>query len=168
MAMSSVPKNFRDGILKLEDNTGAPLIHTVQYEDGDFSAEGFQQANTNIMYEVAEYFDRGDFNTARRTMQKLPTFQFTAHFTDLSDATDKLLWDCVLKTGAFAAGVSYLGATADVWALKLTWTIEGTNYGDSADHTLVLGKVAPAIAVSEGDPNKFTITGKVYGTAVAT
>jgi hypothetical protein len=86
---------------------------------------------------------------------------------DLSDATDKLIWDAVNKTGAFASAVSTISGS-DAFGLKITVTIEGTNFGDSADHTIVMNGVHCSIDFAEGDPNTFTINGTVYGSITAT
>ena len=161
MAISGVTKNFRDGTLAIEDGTGTPISMTLAYEDGDFSISGLGESQK----EVAKYEDRGDFYCARKTKTKYPQFKFTAHFTDLHDATEKTLLGVAKKIGAWSAGVSTLGANAEVWAVKLTWTIEGSNHGDAADHVLILDDcIITDFGVSEGDPNKFTITGEVLGT----
>jgi len=165
MAISSVPKNFRDGTLALEDGTGVPISMTVQYEAGDFSMSGARQGQTS----VEMILDRGSFHAVRRVNFEPATFSFTANMTDLSDATEKNLFDVINKLGAWSAGVSTLGTNADVWALKLTWTVEGTDHGDAADHTLTLDDCVCTIDISEGSPtNTFSISGTVYGSITAT
>jgi hypothetical protein len=164
MAQSTVIKNFRDGTLTFTDNTGTPLSLTIVYEAGDFSIDNLNEG----LVETTAYLDRGEFATLRKTNRVFPSFNFTAHMTDLSDATDKLLYDLVRKTGAWAAAVSTLGANADAMTYKLTWTCEGTNYGDSADHTLVMNDCRITLSISEGDPNSFSVSGIVYGTITAT
>lgn len=165
MAISSVVKNFRDGTILIEDGTTpTPLAVTVQFEAGDFSADGF----TEGLVDVTTYLDRGEMGSLRKTNRTFPTFSFTAHMTDLSDATDKLLFDIVRKAAAFSSAKSTLGTNADVYTLKVTFTVEGTNFGDSADHVLVLNDCRLSIGLSEGDPNSFSISGTVYGTVSAT
>jgi hypothetical protein len=164
MAISSVVKNFRDGIILIEDGTGTPLAVTVQFEAGDFSLSGLNQGNV----EATTYLDRGELGSVRKTSRTFPTFTFSAHMTDLSDATDKLIWDAVNKTGAFASAVSTGGTASDVYMLKVTLTIEGTNFGDSADHVLIMNNCHLAIDFAEGDPNSFTLNGTVYGAITAT
>lgn len=164
MAVSSVVKNFRDGTILIEDGTGTPLAVTVQYEAGDFSISGLNQSNT----EATTYLDRGELGSVRKTSRTFPTFSFSAHMTDLSDNTDKLLWDAVNKTGAFASAVSTGGTASDVYMLKVTFTVEGSNFGDSADHLLVLNNCHLSIDFAEGDPNSFTLNGTVYGAITAT
>ena len=162
MAISSKPKNFRDGTISLSDGSGSPITLTVQYEAGDFSIDNVMQSQT----EVETYLDRGSFHNVRKTNFAPATFTFTATMTDLSDATDKLLWDAVNKKGAFSAGVSR--GDTDVWLLMVGLTIEGTDFGDAADHTLVLDKCHLTISFAEGSPNTFTVNGTVYGDITAT
>jgi len=163
MPISSVVKNFRDGTITLSDaTTPTPLSVTVQYEAGDFSITGLSQGNT----EVTTYLDRGDLGSVRLTSRTFPTFSFTAHMTDLSDATNKTLWDAVNKTGAFATAISGITGS-DVYGLKVLLTVEGTNFGDATDHTLELSGCHLTIDFSEGDPNSFSLNGTVYGTIVA-
>ena len=164
MAQSTVIKNFRDGTLVFADNTGTPLTLPIVYEAGDFSIDNLNEG----LVETTAYLDRGEFATLRKTNRVFPSFSFTAHMTDLSDNTDKLLYDLARKTGAFASAVSTLGANADAMTYKLTFTVEGTNFGDSADHTLIMNDCRITISLSEGDPNSFSVAGIVYGTITAT
>jgi hypothetical protein len=163
MAVSSVVKNFRDGTILIEDGTGTPLAVTVQFEAGDFSISGLNQGNV----EATTYLDRGELGSVRKTSRTFPTFSFSAHMTDLSDATDKLLYDAVNKTGAFSAALSTGSIASDVYMLKVTFTVEGTNFGDSADHVMVLNNCHLSLDLSEGDPNSFSISGTVYGAITA-
>jgi hypothetical protein len=164
MAQSTTIKNFRDGTLTFTDNTGTPLSMSIVYEAGDFSIDNLNEG----LVETTAYLDRGEFATLRKTNRVFPSFSFTAHMTDISDATDKLLYDLARKTGAWTSAVSTLGANADAMTYKLTFTVEGTNFGDSADHTMVLNDCRITLSFSEGDPNSFSVSGIVYGAITAT
>lgn len=164
MAISSVVKNFRDGTITISDGTSpTPLSLTVQYEAGDFSIDGFKQGLTD----VTTYLDRGEMGSLRKTSRTFPTFTFSAHFTDLSDATNATIYDIVSKSGSFASAVSTGGSTADVYTLKVVLTVEGTNFGDSADHVLTLNDCHLSCSFSEGDPDSYSISGTVYGAITA-
>jgi hypothetical protein len=164
MAASTVIKNFRDGtILFADGTTPTPLSVTVTLEGGDFSLTGLNQGNL----EATTYLDRGDLGSVRLTNRSFPSISLTCHMADLSDATDKLIWDIVNKTGAFSAALSTITGS-DVYGLKITLTIEGTNFGDTADHTIVMSGVHCTIDFAEGDPNSFSISGTVYGSIVTT
>lgn len=165
MAISAKVKNFRDGTILIEDGTAStPLAVTVQYEAGDFSGGPFSADRS----EITTYLDRGELGCVRKTNRTFPTGSFTAHMTDMSDGTELTLYDIINKNGAFSAAVSTLGANADVYALSLTWTGEGTDFGDAADHTLVLDDCHCTIEFAEGDPNTFTINYTNYGSKATT
>jgi hypothetical protein len=164
MAQSTVIKNFRDGTLVFADNTGTPITLAIQYEAGDFSIDNLNEG----LVETTAYLDRGEFATLRKTNRLFPSFSFSAHMTDLSDNSDKLLYDLARKTGTFSAAVSTLGANADAMTYKLTFTVEGTNFGDPADHTMILNDCRITLSFSEGDPNSFSVAGIVYGAITAT
>ena len=163
MALISTPIIPRDGTLLIEDATGTPIALTVQYEDGDFSIDGFQQSNMAVV----SFKDRGVFYAHRKSEEEEVNFTFSAHATDWADATEKTVVDVFNKTGAFSAGVSTLGANADVWAVKLTFTAEQTNYGASADGTIVLSYCVAKVSFAEGLPGKFTIAGRALLTGAA-
>ena len=152
MAISPVVKNFRDGTIKLEDALVGAL--TVQFESGDLKASGFMQGQAGITM----YLDRGEFGQLRKQNYTPVTGSFTAHCTEISDATNKNLMDIVGKTGAYALGTSTSGANADVWTLDLTITIEGTNFGDASDHVIKLEDCHCTIDFAEGDPDTFSIS----------
>ena len=163
MAISSVAKNFRDGTVTIAD--GAALNMTLNYTGGDFSVNGLVQGQT----EVAKYMNRGAFFSARKTTQTFPTFSFTAILTDVSDGTNKTLQDAFLKLGAWASAQSTLGVNADVYTLNLTWTIEGTDHGDPADHEVVMGNCRVTdLSMSEGDPDMINISGEILGSITLT
>jgi len=166
MPISSIVKNFRDGTITLASGGGSPITLTVQYENGDFSLTG---ANSGAgSYEITKYLDRGDLGTVRRTNRSFPTGSFSAHLTDLSDATQNTLWDAVNQSGSFSAAVSTLGANADVYTLNITLSIEGTTLGEAADHVLVMNNCRCSIDVSEGDPDSFSLSFEVLGAITAT
>lgn len=159
MPISSVVKNFRDGTITLSDGTTpTPLTLTVQFEAGDFSISGLNQGNT----EATTYLDRGVLGSVRLTNQTFPTISFTAHMTDISDATNKTLWDAVNKTGSYASAVSTIGSS-DVYGLTVKLVVEGTNFGDATDHEITCVGVHLSIDFAEGDPNSFTLNGTIYG-----
>lgn len=165
MAISAVVKNFRDGKLVFSDaTTPTPLTLEVQYEAGDLSFSGITESQT----EVTTYLDRGDLGSLRKTNATFVTGQFTAHFTDMRSA-EKTLLALATWTGPFATAVKSL-AGSDVKTYKTAvWTVEGTNFGDAADHVLTANDVhITSCDIAEGDPNSYTISFTIYGALVAT
>lgn len=161
---NSIVKNFRDGQLVLKDGTGTPIAVTIQFESGDFSISGLS-ANSNT--EVTTYLDRGALGSVRLTSQTFPTWSFSAHMVEFSDATEKTLWDAVNKTGTFASAVSTI-TNSDVYGLDCVINIEGSSLGEATDHTLTLVGNRITLDFSEGDPNSFTVNGTCFGSISAT
>lgn len=161
---NSIVKNFRDGAIILKDGTGTPIAVTIEFESGDFSISGLS-ANSNT--EVTTYLDRGSLGSVRLTSQSFPTWSFTAHMVEFSDAVTKTLWDAVNKTGTFAAAISTI-TNSDVFGLDCVINIEGTTLGEATDHTLTLVGNRITLDFAEGDPNSFTINGTCFGSISAT
>ena len=162
MAHSTTVKNFRDGTLKIEDSAGA--THTVQFEAGDFSVSGLLPNGK----ELATYLDRGDLASIRHTQVTFPSGSFSMHQTDITDAGYSTAADLMLKKGSHSSAVSTLGANAEVYTVKLTLTIEGTDHGDGNDHTIVLDDCACSVDFAEGDPNSLSVSFTVYGSVTLT
>jgi hypothetical protein len=161
---NSIVKNFRDGQIILKDGTGTPILVIIEFESGDFSISGLS-ANANT--EVTTYLDRGSLGSVRLTSQSFPTWSFTCHMVEFSDAVTKTVWDAVNKTGTFAAAVSTI-TNSDVYGLDCVINIEGTTLGEATDHTLTLVGNRITLDFAEGDPNSFTINGTMYGSMTAT
>lgn len=158
MATFDVPMVPRDGTLSLQDGSGTPIVCTIIYEDGDFKCSEFSESN----YDIEEFRDRGALYNVRKTSQRTLEFEFSCHATDFTDATEKLIRDAVCKQGTFAAGVSTKGSNADVWLLQLTFSVEQSNYGASADSTVVFKHCWCSVSFEEGVPGKFSIKGRAF------
>ena len=159
MPSSTVTKNFTDGSIALKDGTGSPIMVTGRFTTGDLNLSGLKAK----MRETTGYETRGVLNSVRHTVRKFATISFTAHMSEFTSASANSLVDACLKNGAFAAAVSTLGANAEVYTLDVVITEEGTNFGDSADHTVTLEDVEFEVAFAEGDPNTFSFSGTVWG-----
>ena len=159
MPASTVVKTFTDATVNVKDGTGPPIEMTVSLENGDFSLSGLMSGQK----ETSVYLDRGAFASIRHTNQTFPTISLSAHMAYLTDNTNGSLLDVVRKTGEFSSAVSTLGANAEVMAYLVELVIEGTDHGDSADHTITLDDVVLSVDFSEGDPNSFSLSGTVYG-----
>ena len=160
MATSSVVKNFTDGTLTLTDATGTPISCTARFVNGDLSIEGLKAK----LRDTTAYQARGATTSVRHTTRKYVSGSFTCQLSEFSSASANDVSDACLKTGAFSAGVSKLGASADVWAVDLTWAVEGTSHGDSGDHTLTIGSCECELSFKEGDPNTVSVAFVAYGT----
>jgi len=164
MAHSTTIKNFRDGTLVISDGAGSPATHTVQFEAGDFSVSGLLPNGK----ELATYLDRGDLASIRHTNVTFPSGSFSMHMSDITDAGYSTAADLMLKKGSHSSAVSTLGANAEVYTVKLTLTIEGTDHGDGNDHTIVLDDCACSVDFAEGDPNSLSVSFTTYGSVTLT
>ena len=128
------------------------------------SLSGYAQQQS----EIATYESRGVLKSVRHTNRTYPSGSFSVMLTDISDGSDETLINILSKTGAFAAAVSTLGANADVYTVKITLTIEGTDHGDTADHTIVMDDAHCLVDISEGDPSTVSVSFTVYGSITMT
>lgn len=161
MAASTVIKHVTDGSITLEDGTGSPVTLVVPFTSGDLSVDGLQ----NSLRAVQAYQTRGTLHSVRLAAREFPSMSFSAMLADVSDGTAGTLIDYCLKQGSYASNVTTLTGS-DVYAIKVTLTIEGTDLGDSADHTIQMDDVHVTVAVAEGEPDTVTISGTVYGSVV--
>jgi len=160
--VSAVPYVPRDGTLTVVDGSGVYSV-TVPYEDGDYQHSDLWSGQ----YDETDFFDRGAWYAARKVKQNLPTFGFSCHATDFTDATDKLLRDLVRRQNACSAAVSTLGATADCYTLNVSFNANTAAIG-GVSATVAHTNCQLKIAFAEGEPGKFTLTGLVRGSTTDT
>lgn len=161
MALASNPVIPADGILTISD--GAALTYTVLYEDGDFSVSGL----TKGQKAVSVFKDRGATYSVRETEDQEIEFSFSAHLVTLrGDGTLAGLEDVVNKKGVWAAATSTLSTAAggfDTYLLKVAWSFERSNYGDTVgDRSVTLKYCRLTMDASEGTPGKISIKGTAY------
>lgn len=166
MAASTVIKHLYDGQIDLEDGaTPTPATLTAPFTVGDLSLTGLQETQNNVV----AYETRGTLNSVRHSSRTYPSVSFSLHLADLSDGTDNTVVDFLLKQASYSSNVSTLGSNAEVYGIKVTLTIEGTDHGDSADHTIVMDDFVPtSVDIAEGEPNTVSVSGTVYGTITMT
>lgn len=166
MAASTVTKHLYDGQIDLEDGTTPGAVSlTAPFTVGDLSLTGLQETQNNVV----AYETRGTLNSVRHSSRTYPSVSFSLHLADLSDGTDQTVVDFLLKQASFSANVSTFGANAEVYAIQVTLTIEGTDWGDTADHTIVMADFVPtSVDIAEGEPNTVSVSGTVYGSITMT
>lgn len=164
MAYSNIPKTKRDGKIELLDGTGTPVTLEIAYEDGNFSFSQPQQ------YSELVIMDRGNFAAVRKQDEQAITGSFGFHFRQFTDTVNVgSVRDFMNATGAYSANVS-TGLTGvpyiEHYTIDIKYTAEGTDFGDSKDHTVTLSKCICTLDFSEGDPSSFTLNFTCYGGAV--
>lgn len=155
MAKLTEPVSVRDVVITLEDATGTPISVTVEFEEGDLSIDGFEEGNAPVNW----FRDRGQIYAGRLADEEPISISFSCDANQITHATETLVPDALNKTGAFASGVSTWGANAEIWTVKMTVTIERTNFGGSADETFVFDYFRGKAAWAEGDRARWTISG---------
>lgn len=170
MAISTVVKTKRDGTLTISDAASAHSL-TVAYEQGDFNL-------TIPGPTVNNFLDRGEIGAAPslRYGDDAPmTFSFSAQLRDLADASYITLESIITNSGYFAStwvstnsntdgdsGTTYTTTTSRLKTVTVLLTIEGTNRGDSTDHTISLPMCIITGSIAEGDPDTISISGTSY------
>jgi hypothetical protein len=160
MAESTIVKTKRDGTLTFDDGTTpTPLTYEVAFEAGDLSLT-IPGRTVNL------FLDRGVMNDPpqiRYGDDQPITGTFTAQLRDTSDAAVATLLDILNQTGYVGSTwVSRTGANAEVFTVRLTWVIEGTDLGDANDHSIELDHCYVTGSVADGDPGTVTINFTSY------
>lgn len=163
MTTSNVIKHFTDGSVTFKDATSpSPVTLVVPFTMGDVAISGLAQ--DALGRATNAYEARGVLVGLRRGAREYPTVSMSLMLPDLSDATNTTPLDFIRKKGAYATNVSTSAALGDVYTIDIVLTIEGTDFGDAADHTFTLEDVDCRADFSEGEPNTLTINGTIYGT----
>ncbi len=162
MAESQVVKVRRDGTISIKDGAGSPITYTVAYENGDFAATVDKAGRIVIR-------DRGTIVGLRKGDDPVQSLSFSVHLRALAiTGTNATLIDVIERTGAWAAATSTGGTGYEQFLVDVVMTIEGTDLGDSADHTATFSKVLLTWDMKEGDPDVINVKGEVYGTITRT
>jgi hypothetical protein len=159
MAESNIVKVKRDGTISLLDGTSpSPLSYVISAEPGDF--------NISVPAEVKnDFLDRGRLvGSVRYGDDQAVTGSFSVYYRGgLSvDGAAAALLDILNGTAfSYAASpwISTLGASAEVKTVDLVFTVEGTDFGDAADHVCTIEDCSiESYSIAEGDPNTISIT----------
>lgn len=155
MAESTIVKTKRDGTIILADNSGfgGANIYTVSAEPGDFAITfGGRAARNNFL-------DRGRLVSSVRYGDDAPlTGSFSAYWRDATDAGAATLFDVLHWTGYVASNwVGTLGVNGEVKCVDVRLSIEGSDHGDGADHSITVTDCSLDGGFAEGDPNTISV-----------
>lgn len=161
MAVPTLPAIARDGAIAIQDGTaGTPISMTLDFEEGNLTVDELG----HLHRERLELYDRDDLTALRYGRRRPIGFKMTCYLKAFSDATVKLVSDLVMKTGAWAAAVSTRATTDEVVTYQVTYTIERSNFGGTADSTCTLKHCHMTMSLAE-EPGGFTkleISGTAY------
>lgn len=162
MAETTVIKSRCDGLIILSDGTSpTPLSYTVALEAGDLSV-------TPMRFTYTDLFDRCEIVGSRKTGVEPGSISFSVHMRQFTGGTDGSIIDFIEGTGAYSARVSTDAGEYEGNVLQVAYTAEGTNFGDSADHTITFGKCRLFWSFAEGEPNTINIEGTVLAAPTIT
>ena len=158
MAESTVCKVLRDGTITIADS-GGTNSYTIAFEAGDFTA-------TTPGPAINVFLDRNQLTATpcvRKGAEAGSSGSFTCYFRDVTDAATETALDFINEKGFVSSDwVSTLGATAEVLLVSITITVEGSDHGDGADHTIVYNHCKLTGSWGEGDPNTISFTWQSY------
>ena len=154
MAASVAVKVKRDGVLTLTD--GAAASYTVAYENGNVSFDGGAKASRVVI------MDRGTIVGLRKGDDPVPTLTFDVHMRDFTDGSALSLINFLDKTGAASGQTSVGGSAYEQYMIDVTLTIEGTDLGDTADHSAKANTCLCTWSFAEGDPDTISVSCEVY------
>ena len=160
---SRVLKTAYDGVVSFIDATGTPLTLAIPFENGDFSASGLHPSGRAAVVIKA----RGKVVSVRNGESQEITGSFSikmSEFTAGSSNANAL--DAIFKkTGtAWASAVSVFATGSERMMVDIKLTIEGTDLGDSTDHTITFKKCDVTFDFSEsGDGDTVTVNYTCYG-----
>ena len=149
MAYSTVPKTTRDLTVALADNAGfgGANVLTLAYEPGDWTFTAPQEERVDIP-------DRNRLvSSVRYGVDQPITGSISTFWRDATDAAVATLWDLLNQSGWLGSNwTSTLGTNAEVFAVDHRCTIEGSDHGDGADHTITITDVSHDYSVADGTP----------------
>jgi hypothetical protein len=161
---STVVKTSRDGVLVLKYGSDT---YTIAYEDGDLQV-------TPPRYATVVVRDRGDIAGERKGQQEPGSVSFSAYMREFTDAQTTggnamTLIDFIEKTANAAAFTSTGGTGYEETMCDMTYTVEGTNFTDDADHALTCTKVKLVWDFAEAiEGSKFSVSGEILGAVTRT
>lgn len=162
-------KNFTHSSHVWTDGTAmTALTHTLDTEQGNMQIGGVKPGLRN----VGIYQRKGQVVSIAYEDRALPTASITANLSIWTDSSSGTALDFLLAAagGPYASRASTLapsGATAANVPFTFDWavTIEGTNFGDSADLSgtltdFLITEIAP---LAEGSPSTLNFSGECLG-----
>jgi hypothetical protein len=164
MALSGIVKHKHDnGVVTFIDGTTPTAITcAARYDMADFTVGGLKRRQL----ETVVYQSRQRVRSIRSAQRKFGSFSLTLMLTEFSEATTGTILDFLYRTAGtpYENCVSTDVVKSDVDLCNIQFVMEGTDLGDSSDHTLTWGDVEiDEIGIAEGEPNNITINGTIYG-----
>lgn len=170
MALSTIPKVRRDGVISFTDGDSPVNSLEISYEEGNFTFD-------NIAGEAKEdqtvIRDRGTIVTVRKSDQQPITGSFSAYFRQFTSGSAGSILDFITKSGSYSGNVSAGSSGApyvEFYCINIKYNSIGNTggLGDDADSSVTLERCVCTASFSEGDPSSFTVNFTCYGSVVYT
>ncbi len=172
MALSTSIKTSHDATLTLKDGTGTPVTLAVPVTIGDETISELMAASTvtSEYNETVAFEARGKLTGIRHGARIYPSGSFAVQFREFTNATAGAVLDFIRKTGGYASNTSSAPSAfgSDVYLVDLVITVEGTDRGDGADHTITMTDCRMVAEYAADVPATLTIAWTCYGTVTAT
>ncbi len=164
---STMPKVVKDGSVQLKDSGGTNDF-TVDYEDGDI---GFAIGPGDLDETIVVY-DRSTIAASRKGKQQPIEISFTVKLKTFTNSKTSAtnpasLLDVISGTGGASAWTK-VSNSHEQHNLDLTFTVEGSDWGDGADSTITFTRCIFKYDLKEGDPTKVTISAMCLGSYTVT
>lgn len=142
MAVSGFVKTNVSGAITLLDGAATPVELTLAFDRGDLSLSTLKE----VLNEDVAIERRGRFINSAHGARVYPSISFSCWISAFQDSGvapgNILTWIQRTASSAYASLVSTLGTGSSVpFACDLRYTLEGTDFGDSADHTFTCNDV---------------------------
>jgi hypothetical protein len=155
MALSNKLKHrYGPSTITVSDGTGTPLTCVLRFDSADFTFDGVSVG----LKDVKAYQGRGLLRSLRAGERTFPTIGFSGEVAEFSETSTGTLLDMIFaKTGTpYATRVSTTTAKGDVVTFDIEFDMEG-------EEAVVFEDVHLVVSFAEGEPNKLTFSGTVYG-----
>ncbi len=164
-APSSYVKTAVHGTLTVLDGTGSPVSLVVPFTRGDVSISNLK-AKLN---EITKIEARGKFLSHAWAARIYPAVSFSLWCGNVVGSTTSApgaLAEFLAGLGAYAANIATTG-TGRPMTVDAKLTIEGSNFGDSADETITVEDLHGSFSFAEGmDGNAISFSGEGLGNVV--
>ena len=159
MSDAAAPLVPKDGVITISDGAGTPLTVEVMYENGNLSISDLVAGN----WDTQVFYDRGVPYASRATTKKEIKVSFKCDAVNLTGAASPL--EAFRKTGTWASATSTLPTSnggSEVHMVQISWAGERSNFGATADASIVLKKVRVTSSFNEGTPGELSFEGVAY------
>jgi hypothetical protein len=164
-APSTQPKNSFKGTISFADGTGTPVTLSVVFTKGDTTLPELRQhLNEDVIISARSRFI--GLSTGAPSYPQVSFSAFCGNLVGSSNTAPGSPMEFCHGKGAYSANISTIGANR-LMTIDVVITIEGSDWGDTADETITLEDCRMGVAWAEAeDGNTLSFTAVVLGSIV--